>query len=109
MPVYNAERFLDAALQSVLRQTWSTLELLVVDDGSTDDSPRILKRAAARDGRLRVVRQPNGGIASALNLGLEAARGELVARMDADDVMVPSRLEVQSAFMLQNPSVGFCS
>jgi glycosyltransferase involved in cell wall biosynthesis len=90
--VHNGARYLRQALESVLRQTVSDLELVVVDDGSTDDTPDILD--AMRDDRLRVVRsERQRGLAGALNLGLDEVRGERIARMDADDVAFPHWLE----------------
>ena len=91
MPVYNAERWLAAAVNSVLDQSFADLELLVVDDGSTDASAGILR--SITDPRLRVVTLPrNGGLIAALNTGLDHARGMFLARMDADDIMLPTRL-----------------
>ena len=104
MPVYNAARHLREAVQSVLRQTFRDFELVAVDDGSTDESPAVLREYAARDPRVRVVSRPNTGIVGALNDGLDAARGPLVARMDADDVCLPRRFERQAAFLRDNPA-----
>ena len=99
MPVYNAERYLAEAVHSILGQTWSALELIAVDDGSTDGSLEILRRIAATDPRLEVLSFPNRGIVMALNSGLAIARGDLVARMDADDVASPTRLAMQARYM----------
>ena len=105
MPVYNAAAHLPEALHSVLSQTLRDFELLVVDDGSTDASGEIL--SACRDPRLRVVRfERNRGQTQALNEGLRAASGELVARQDADDVSAPDRLERQAAFLRARPEVA---
>lgn len=94
LAVSNGERYLEMALESVLRQTMSDLELVVVDDGSTDATPAILE--GIRDSRLRVLRSAERqGLASALNRGLDEARGRYVARLDADDVAFPHRLERQ--------------
>ncbi len=105
MPVFNGERFLDEAVESVLRQSFDDFELIIVDDGSSDRTPDILRRFAEKDRRLRVVTQPNGGIVSALNRGVAEAEGEFVARMDADDVSHPSRLSRQYAAIRADPSV----
>src|SRR5207302_5806696 len=86
MPVYNAGPYLRAAVQSVLRQTFRDFELVAVDDGSSDQSASILRRYADQDLRVRVIDAPHRGIVATLNDGLYAARGGLVARMDADDV-----------------------
>ena len=99
MPVHNGARFLDAAVASVLGQTVADLELVVVDDGSTDETPAVLARFAAADPRVVVVPQDRGGIVAALNRGVARATAPLIARMDADDVMTPDRLARQLAFL----------
>lgn len=109
MPVYNAQAYLQEALASVAAQTFRDLEILVIDDGSTDRSPQLLADFALQDWRLRVLRQANAGISAALNLGLSAARGEFIVRMDADDVMLPGRVQAQVAFLRANPALGFCA
>lgn len=106
MPVFNAERFLAAALGSVLSQSFNDFECLVIDDGSDDATPSILAAHAKCDNRVRIVRQSNGGIVSALNHGLSACRAPLIARMDADDLCISTRLERQVAFMRSNPDVA---
>lgn len=85
IPVYNAEGYLRACLDSVLGQTTGDLEIICIDDGSTDGSPAILARYAAGDGRVRVITQSNGGISAARNRGLDEARGEWLLFVDADD------------------------
>ena len=89
MPVWNGEKFLAAAVDSLLAQTFTDFELLVVDDGSTDATPEILR--AYSDPRLRVVRLDHAGIVVALNHGLAQARAEWIARQDADDLSEPRR------------------
>ena len=103
IPVYNGEEFLAEALDSVLAQDFTDFEVVVVDDGSTDGTGGILATYAARDARLRVIAQPNGGIVSALNTGLAQCRGEIVARMDADDVALPHRLSFQVGWLDAHP------
>ncbi len=103
MPVYNARRYLLAALRSILSQDFKDFELLVVNDGSTDGSEGLL--TVVNDPRVRILHQEHGGIVSALNRGLAEARGELIARMDADDIAVPRRLGLQARFMDANPDV----
>jgi glycosyltransferase involved in cell wall biosynthesis len=105
MPVYNAERFLVEAVESIVTQTFTDFEFLIVDDGSTDASLAILRKYAARDPRIRLISRPNTGIAVALNEMLQLARGEFVARMDSDDVSLPDRFERQVAFLRANPDV----
>ncbi len=106
MPVRDGERFLREALDSTLAQTLDDLELIVVDDGSTDATPAILAEAAQRDSRVRVQRQEPGGLTVALNAGCALARAPLIARMDADDVMLPDRLERQVAYLDAHPDVA---
>lgn len=106
MPVYNGERFLAEAVESILGQTFADFEFVIVDDGSTDASPAILADYASRDPRIRVVAQANAGIVAALNRGLNECRSPLVARMDADDVSLPTRLEQQVAFLTDHPKVA---
>ena len=106
LPVRNAASFLDRALRSVWRQTFRSLEVVVVDDGSTDRSPDILACHAARDDRLRQVPAgPEPGLVAALNQGLAAARGTYLARFDADDLCHARRLETQMALLEANPHV----
>ena len=104
MPVHNGARFLREAVDSILAQTMSDFEFIVIDDGSIDETPAIL--ASYRDTRIRVIRQDNQGLASALNSGLELARTDLVARMDADDVSAPPRLERQYQTMTQHVDIS---
>jgi len=104
MTVYNGEPWTAEAVQSILGQTFRDLELIVVDDGSTDSTADTLGRY--RDHRLRIVRQSRAGQTPALNRALQLSRAPLVARMDADDVALPRRLERQAAFLDAHPEVG---
>jgi hypothetical protein len=104
MAVYNGEPWLGEAIASILGQSLADLELIVVDDGSTDGTPARL--AGLGDPRVSVLSQPRAGQTAALNRGLRAARAPLVARMDADDVALPDRLARQAAFMAAHPAVG---
>lgn len=104
LPVFNARRYLAEAMNSVLNQTLRDLEMVVVDDGSTDGSDQVMDEVAARDPRVRIVRRPNTGLVGALNDAIASARStEFLARMDADDVCLPERLEKQVAFMQSHP------
>jgi len=105
MPVYNAARYLEEAVESILAQTYRGFELVIVNDGSTDRSGRMLERFARGDSRVRVISRGNTGIVGALNDGLKECRGELMARMDADDVSMPERFERQVAYLEKNPDV----
>jgi glycosyltransferase involved in cell wall biosynthesis len=104
MPVYNAERYVAEAVESILVQSQDDLELLVVDDGSTDRSLTILRGFAERDARVRLSSRSNRGILETRNELLALARGEFVAIMDADDVALPGRLGTQHDYMLTNPT-----
>jgi glycosyltransferase involved in cell wall biosynthesis len=106
MSVYNGERFLREAVESVLAQTLPNFELLVVDDGSTDSSPEILSSYQARDPRIVVHRQSNQGRAAALNRGFAVAQAPLVARLDADDIAFPERLARQARFLEEHETVA---
>jgi hypothetical protein len=102
LPVWNGERFLAEAVESVLSQTLDTIELLLIDDGSTDATADIAHVFTRRDPRVRVIRIDRRGIAHALNAGIVQARGRYVARMDADDISCPSRLQKQIAYLDAN-------
>ena len=106
MPVHNEERYLQAALKSLYRQTLTDWELVVVDDGSNDGTPRILEIAACSDRRVRVIRIERRGLVAALNAGLKKCRAPLLARMDGDDVCHPRRLEIQAAYLDLHPEIG---
>lgn len=103
MSVYNEEALLERCLASIFSQTFADFECVVVNDGSTDGTGQIL--GCVKDARLRVISKLNTGLADSLNDGLEQARGEYIARMDGDDVMVPERLERQVAFLDAHPNV----
>jgi glycosyltransferase involved in cell wall biosynthesis len=104
VPVRDGERFLLEAVQSVLAQTELDLELIVVDDGSTDTTRELL--AGLTDPRVRVLTQPPRGLTDALNAGCAEAAAPVIARMDADDVALPDRLERQLAFLDAHPDVA---
>lgn len=109
LPCRNAAATLPAALDSLLGQTLADFEVLAVDDGSTDDTWRVLTDYARRDPRIRPMRQPHTGVAQAGNAAVEAARAPYVARMDADDISLPLRLEVQAALLDADPGLGLVS
>lgn len=99
MAVYNGQAYLKDAIESVFRQSFQDYEYLVVDDGSTDNTPDILKKYQEIDFRIKIIHKANTGLADSLNTGLSAAGGEWVARLDADDIAEPDRLERQFAFV----------
>lgn len=105
MPAYNAEKHIGEALESILNQSLTDFECLVVDDGSTDSTPSIVR--SYRDRRITLIENKHDFIRS-LNLGLDAARGAYIARMDADDVMHPHRLQIQYATLEAEPALTVC-
>lgn len=108
MPVFNGGRFIGEAVESILGQTFTDFELLVIDDGSTDDSLSVIGEYAARDRRIRVVSRENRGLVATLNEGLGLARGAYLARMDCDDISFPERLRRQYDFMRARPDCILC-
>lgn len=109
IPVYNAQPTIESAVRSMLRQTHDELEIVVVNDGSTDATPDILREIGRRDSRLRVIHTPQRGIIHALNTGIAECEGDLIARMDADDVSHPDRIGAQVELMDAYPDVSVCS
>ena len=89
VPVYNVERSLDRCVRSITEQTYRHLEIILVDDGSPDECPRMCDEWAGRDDRIRVVHKPNGGLSDARNAGLNAMHGDFVAFVDSDDYVEP--------------------
>ncbi len=107
MPVYNGESYLRATIESILRQTFTDFEFLIIDDGSTDSTVEIVR--SFKDQRIRLLRNPERlKLSGALNRGLDEARGEYVARMDGDDISRPDRLEKQVRLMDSFPNIGLC-
>ena len=105
MPVHNAAKYLREAAESILKQTYTRLEFIIVDDGSTDESVSIIR--SLNDPRIFLHSyKEKQGISKALNKGFELAKGELIARMDADDISLDNRLEQQVNYMMANPGVG---
>jgi glycosyltransferase involved in cell wall biosynthesis len=103
LPVYNAKQYLSSALGSVLGQTFKDFELLLFDDGSVDGSLEIAQAIAAQDSRVDVISEGHRGLVGCLNAGIERARGEFIARMDADDICMPNRFEIQLTYLQQHP------
>ncbi len=106
MPVFNAGPFLDVSIASILNQSFSVFELILVDDGSTDETSANLHRWAQADNRIRVLRNSvNLGVGASLNKGVLASNGTWIARMDADDIAEPHRFQVQRAYVLSRPNL----
>ena len=106
LPVYNARAYVREAVESVLAQTFTDFECIIINDGSTDGSEAILRELAAHDTRIVLVERPNDGLVSTLNEGIGRARAGLIARMDADDVAMPERFALQHARMVQEPELA---
>lgn len=106
MSVYNGERFLADAIESILAQSFTDFEFLILDDGSTDSSPAIIAGYAAQDPRIRPIMRENRGLIVSLNQLLDEARAPIIARMDADDICMPQRFERQIAFLDAHPDYG---
>jgi glycosyltransferase involved in cell wall biosynthesis len=105
MPVYNAERYVAEAVESILKQTFTDFEFLIINDGSTDRSRQILQRYAEQDSRIRLICRENRGLVATLNEMIDLARAPLLARMDADDVSYPERFAKQLEFIKKNQDV----
>lgn len=106
LPIYNAEATLETCLRSLIRQTLTSWECVLVDDGSTDRSRALVRRVAARDGRFRLIEAEHRGLVASLNLGLEHCRAPIVARMDADDWMHRDRLSLQLRALREAPQLA---
>lgn len=107
MPVYNAERYLKESIKSILNQTFTDFEFLIINDGSTDKSVEIIE--SFKDSRIRLVHnEQNMNLVPTLNRGLELSLGEYIARMDGDDIAYPERLQKQVDFMDNNVEIGIC-
>lgn len=107
MSCYNAERWLAESIESVINQTWRDFEFVIVDDGSTDGTRRIIERFAAKDERIVPISKLNTGLADSLNVGIERAHGAWIARLDADDLCEPDRLALQWRAVSANASLVF--
>ncbi|MBN2544899.1 MAG: glycosyltransferase [Spirochaetes bacterium] len=107
MPVYNAEEFLKESIDSILNQTFKDFEFLIINDGSTDNSLKIIN--SYDDGRIKVINnKKNNGVAFCMNFGIKTALGEYIARMDADDISLHKRLEIQIKFLEKNKNIDIC-
>tara|TARA_B100000508_G_scaffold141097_1_gene146962 strand:- start:54459 stop:55481 length:1023 start_codon:yes stop_codon:yes gene_type:complete len=103
MPCFNAEKYVEQAVDSILNQTYSNLEVLCIDDGSQDETLVILERLKKKDARLRIIRnEQNLKLITTLNKGLKLAKGDYIARMDADDISYPHRIKLLYGFLINN-------
>lgn len=108
MPVYNGGKYFKEAVESISKQTYKDFELIIINDGSTDDSLQVLNKLAEGDGRIKIISRENKGIVHSLNEGVKLSQGQYIARMDADDVSMPERLEKQINFMESNQDLVLC-
>ena len=106
LSVYNAQKYLAEAIESILNQTYSNFEFIIINDGSTDKSLEIIKNY--NDKRIVLISRENRGLIESLNEGISQAKGKYIARMDADDISLPKRFEEQVAFMERNLDIGIC-
>ena len=106
MPVFNAAAYLEESVSSILHQSFDNFEFIIVNDGSSDGTAEMLRRLAKNDPRIRVYDDERKGMIPALNRGCRLARGRYIARMDADDVSFPQRIERQVEYMEQHPQIG---
>jgi len=107
MPVYNSEKYLKEAIESILNQTFSDFEFLIINDGSTDQSVNIIESYG--DSRIRLIHnEQNQGLISTLNKGIDLSQGKYIERMDSDDISLPARLEKQFKLMEENEDIGIC-
>ena len=107
MSVYNGEKYLKEAIESILNQSFKDFEFIVVDDGSTDKTPEILENYAKQDQRIKIItNSENIGLTKSLNKGIKVSKGEYIARMDDDDIAMPERIKKQIEFLEKNPNFG---
>lgn len=108
LPAYNVAKYLPDAIDSILAQSFKDFELLILDDGSIDETPEIVSKF--HDNRIKYIKQPvNLGLANNLNVGLSMAKGKYIARMDGDDISLPERFQIQFDFLEAHPDIDLCS
>lgn len=105
LPVFNASKYIEDAVNSVLQQSYESFELIIINDGSTDNSSKILNDLVGKDSRIKLYERENKGLVYTLNEALSYCRGEFIARMDADDICTPCRLMKQLQYFESNPDV----
>ncbi len=110
VPIYNVEKYLDKCIESIVNQTYQNLEILLVDDGSPDNCPRICDKWAKRDSRIRVIHKKNGGVSTSRNAGLDAATGDYIGFVDGDDIISPDMYQtLYTTLIKNNVQISFCS
>lgn len=108
IPFYNSEKYIENCIYSVLNQSYKNLEILLINDGSTDNSIQICRRIAKQDGRLKIINKPNGGVSSARNIGLDHAKGNYVTFIDSDDSICEKTYEKMMNFTTGNNDIVCC-
>ena len=108
MSVYNGQKYLEESITSILDQTFSDFEFIIINDGSTDQTRDIIEQFASKDKRILLIHQDNAGLAKSLNRGIKLARGKYIARHDADDVSLPERFKKQMSFLRSHQDVVLC-
>ncbi len=109
MSVFNGERSLNKAIESILNQTYKDFEFIIVDDGSSDNSLKIIKEYVKQDNRIKIIKNNvNIGLTKSLNRAIKYSNGEFIARQDADDISLPYRLETQLSYLKNNKKYAFC-
>lgn len=108
LPVYNGEKYIAEAIDSILKQTYTNFELIIIDDGSTDNSLELIEKYKKQDSRIIIISRENRGLIATLNQGIEKAKGKYIARMDQDDISLPSRFEEQVNIMINDIKVVVC-
>jgi len=106
IPAYNSEKYISDTIDSVLNQTYKNLEIIVVDDGSTDNTEKVVKEKLSNFSNFKFLKQCNLGSAEARNLGIRNSNGNYIAFLDADDLWLPQKIEKQIKFFLNNPDYG---
>ena len=108
MSCYNSEKWVHKSIDSIIEQTFKDWELIIINDGSTDNTRKILESYSATDRRIKVYNKENSGLTDSLNFGLNKCNGSLIARIDADDIALPERLKLQYNFFKKNPDYSLC-
>lgn len=109
IPVFNGDKYIEEALLSICRQTYDNLEIIVINDGSTDNTLNIVNKLKLKDTRIKIYNRKNHGLIETLNFGLDVANGDYIARMDADDISLPTRIEKQVNLLDLKPDLIACS
>lgn len=108
MCVFNAENWVQKSIESVIAQDYNNWEFIIVNDGSTDNTKKIIESYLIKDNRIKIFNKENSGLTKSLNYGFKRCNGKYIARLDADDVCLPNRLSTQNNFLQQNPEVVLC-